>query len=139
MHVQRRFPESDNMIVLYKKMQGFREMYEKIESRIGGRVYPGGFHRPSARCSSLIRSRFAFAAALFPSCVLERCCRRHLSTRILASLQPPEALCMKPCAWHSSRAAMTSWHAGRSLLANCIETDAIGDASGVPMAFCVCK
>ena len=87
--------------------------------------YPSGFHRPSARCSSLIRSRFALAAARFPSCVLERCCLRHLSTRILASLQAPEALCMKPCAWHSSRAAITSWHAGCSLLAHWKESDAL--------------
>ena len=68
-------------------------------------------YNPSSRCCSLILSRFARAALRFSACILDRSSFKHSLTFSLAVLQLPTALCMKPWAWHSSRAAMTSSHA----------------------------
>lgn len=56
----------------------------------------------------LICSLFSLASSLFNRVRSNRCARRHIFTLYFASVQCPNTLCMKPRAWHSSSAAMTS-------------------------------
>lgn len=92
-------------------------------------------YRPSSFCDAFIRSRFALATARFSACIFDLSSRRHLSTEALRSLHPPEALCIKPLEWHSSRVAMISSHAGNNWLEGKVASGQIY----VPSAFFVCK
>ena len=53
-------------------------------------------------------SRFCLAISRFFAVRSSLSALRHLLTWVLMSLQPPNSLWMNPCAWHSSRAVMTS-------------------------------
>lgn len=46
----------------------------------------------------------------FESCIFARSARRHAVSFSLLSLHMPAAFHMKPFAWHSSSAIITSWH-----------------------------
>lgn len=52
--------------------------------------------------------RFSLAASRFCRVRSSRCARKHMLTLYFASVQLPRTLWMKPRAWHSSRAAITS-------------------------------
>jgi len=73
--------------------------------------------------TSWILSLFSFAICLFLAVRLSRSARRHLFTSRLAPLHLPNTLCKKPCAWHSSRAAMTSSQPGGFLEDEKIDPD----------------
>lgn len=73
---------------------------------------------PQSRSSSIslqifsIRSLFFLAFSRFCAVLTSRSALRHLLTSVLALLHPPSTLWRKPCAWHSSRRAITSSQPG---------------------------